>query len=109
MKKLTAAAMLAATLAVGSIGSAAPASAQGFNFSFDVGDVRFAYRDGYWDNHHRWHKWHNAAEARAFERMHHDRWNNSYHYRVRNSGWRDNDRDGVPNRYDRHPENPTRN
>ena len=107
MKKLTAAAMFAATLAVTSIGATLPASAQGyrsqpsFNFSFNTGDVRFAYRDGYWDNGHRWHNWRNAREAREFRRMYGHRWNDSYHYRLRNSGWRDEDRDGIPNRLDR--------
>ncbi|MHB1205277.1 MAG: hypothetical protein ACYCZX_06900 [Rhodospirillaceae bacterium] len=100
MKKFAIAA-LAASLALGTMAVSAPASAQSFGFSFNTGDVAFAYRDGYWDRYHNWHNWRSAREAREYRRIYRDRYYDSYHHRLRNMGWRDEDRDGVPNRYDR--------
>lgn len=102
MKKLTLAAVLAATLTAGAVTSVAtPAQAQAFSFSFNTGDVAFAYSDGYWDRNHRWHAWRNAREHREFRNKFGHMYNNSRHTRVRNQGWRDSDRDGIPNRVDR--------
>jgi hypothetical protein len=97
------AAVLAITL------PAAPAAARdSFAFSFDVGNVRMGYSDGYWDNNHQWHSWRNSREHRAYRNQYHDRYANSRHNRHKNGGWRDNDGDGVPNRQDDHPNNPRR-
>lgn len=88
MRKLT---MIAAILGTaGTLALTAPpaSAADTFRFSFSVGDVAVAYRDGYYDRYNRWHRWSNPREAREF--------------RLRYSGrYRDIDRDGVPNRYDR--------
>lgn len=91
-----------------SLSAAAPAMAQGFAFSFDTGNVRMGYSDGYWDNNHRWHNWRNAREAREYRRMYANRYEHNRHTRMRNGGWRDSDGDGVPNRFDDRPNNPYR-
>jgi heme-degrading monooxygenase HmoA len=57
-------------------------------FSFNFGDVAFAYRDGYWDNSHRWHKWRNSREHREYRNQHGDNYRNGYHHRYRGQGWR---------------------
>ena len=101
MNKLTLAAVLAATLIGGTMTAAAPAQAQGFNFSFNTGDVAFAYSDGYWDRNRNWHSWRSSRELREFRRSHGHLYNNTRHTRVRNQGWRDQDGDGIPNRVDR--------
>lgn len=101
MKKLTLIAALAAILSAGAMTAAAPAQAQGFAFSFNTGDVAFAYRDGYWDRSHRWHSWRSAREAREFRRAYGHLYRDMRHTRLRNMGWRDEDRDGIPNRFDR--------
>ena len=99
--------IITALTAIG-LAMAAPAMAQGFAFSFDTGNVRMGYSDGYWDNGHHWHAWRNAREAAEFRRMYHDRYEHTRHDRYRNGGWRDSDGDGVPNRFDDHPNNPYR-
>lgn len=101
MKKFAIAA-LAASLSLGTMTAVtAPAQAQGFAFSFNTGDVAFAYRDGYWDHNRRWHSWRSPAEARAYRnayRHHYYPYPRNYY---RNMGWRDSDHDGIPNRVDR--------
>jgi hypothetical protein len=71
----------------------------------------YLWTPGYWNWNGRRHVWVNGAWVR--ERRGHaynapvwvqegDRW------RFRRGGWGDRDRDGVPNRVDRHPNNPHR-
>ena len=109
MKKLLLAAALIGSIATAAIATSGPVAARdAFNFSFNVGDVRFAYSDGYWDNGHRWHNWRNTREAREYRARFGEHWNNVRHTRARNMGWNDSDRDGVPNRLDNHPNNPRR-
>jgi hypothetical protein len=84
-------------------------SADAFRFSFDAGNVRLGYTDGYWDNGHKWHKWRNGREAREFQNQYHDRYVADRHTRFKNAGWRDSDGDGVPDRLDSRPNNPRRN
>jgi hypothetical protein len=69
--------------------------------SIDLGNVRFGYRDGYYDHRGNWHRWRSNREARAFRMSYRDRYWDGPRSRYPNRGWRDNDRDGVPNRYDR--------
>lgn len=107
MKLLRKALIGAAAIAV--MSAAAPSFADdAFRFSFDVGNVRLGYTDGYWDNSHKWHAWHNAREAREFQARYHDRYVADKHSRFKNAGWRDSDGDGIPNRLDDHPNNPHR-
>lgn len=115
MKSLRKALVGAAAIATlgAALGTAAismPAFADdAFKFSFDVGNVRLGYSDGYWDTGHHWHAWRNAREAREFQSRYHDRYVGDKHTRFKNAGWRDNDGDGIPNRLDDHPNNPRRN
>ncbi|HWU54657.1 MAG TPA: hypothetical protein VN175_04085 [Rhizomicrobium sp.] len=94
-----------AALSTAPLAAAAPAAAQPSHFSFRVGDVAFGYSDGYYDHDRRWHSWRNQRE-RNWYRVNYGNSYRGYHHR----GWRyDSDRDGIPNRYDRHPNNPYRN
>ena len=89
-----------------------PATAQPVGFSFRVGDIAMAYDDGYYDRGHRWHAWRHARERdwyrvnyrNGYRGMRHDRDHGGTEYADR-----DRDNDGVPNRYDRRPDNPHRN
>jgi hypothetical protein len=110
MKKLLMATAIAGLATLFSVGNASTASAaDSFAFSFNTGDVAVAYSDGYWDNAHRWHRWHNAREHREWRARYHDRYYPKAHGHYHNSGWRDRDGDGVPNRFDSRPNNPWRN
>ena len=85
LRKVLLASVLGASCAV----IAAPAVAADFGFSFNTGDVAFAYRDGYWDRYHRWHYWHDRDQWRWY-RAH---YGNSYydwdHDRYGDNGWHD--------------------
>ncbi|MGE4064115.1 MAG: hypothetical protein AB7E79_12175 [Rhodospirillaceae bacterium] len=109
MKKLT---MIAAIL--GTVGSLAiadaqvtPAAAQDrFGFSFSVGDVDMAYRNGYYDRWGRWHYWASPREMREFRGRYASRYRDMDWDGVPNRYDRDRDGDGVPNRYDHRPNRP---
>jgi len=102
MKKLAMTAAMVSAVALLSMAAPSSAHAQdAFTFSFNTGNVAFAYSDGYWDNERRWHRWRDAREAREFRKHHGHRYYHRKHTSVHNRGWRDQDRDGVPNRHDR--------
>lgn len=61
---------------------------RGTTVSFDFGSVAFGYRDGYWDNDHRWHKWRNSRDHRDYRDQHRDNYRHGYHHRYRGQGWR---------------------
>ena len=90
----------------------APASAQPTHFSFRIGDVAMGFNDGYYDNYHRWHRWRNMREhewyrahyTRNFRNMRRDQDRDG----IPNRFDRDRDNDGVPNRFDSRPNNPYR-
>jgi len=90
-----------------------PASAQPSHFSFRVGDVAFGYRDGYYDRRREWHSWRDARErnwyrvryAHQYRGMRHDQDRDGIPDRFD----RDRDGDGVSNRRDDRPNNPYRN
>jgi len=44
-------------------------------------DDVIGYRDGYWDNKHRWHPWKNEREYLRFRRYHGSRYNDWNHDR----------------------------
>lgn len=97
LKILTAAGFLGASALLGSAGLAGSAAmAQPLGFSFRIGDVAFAYRDGYYDHRRRWHPWRSARERNWYRSRY------AYNYR---SIRRDQDRDGIPNRFDRDRDN----
>ena len=70
--------------------------------------VGMVWVPGYWDWRYGRHYWVAGHWVRPRPGYYHEpvRW----HYRdgryYRAGGWRDSDRDGVPNRYDRAPHNP---
>jgi hypothetical protein len=109
MKKLT---MIAAIL--GTVGSLAiadahttPAAAQDrFAFSFSVGDVDMAYRNGYTDRYGRFHYWSSPREMREFRGRYASRYRDMDWDGIPNRYDRDRDGDGVPNRYDNRPNRP---
>ena len=67
--------------------SAAPAA--GITIGFDVGNVAFAYSDGYWDHNHHWHRWHNHHERYLYMQDHADNYHGWVHTRDRDHGWHD--------------------
>ena len=102
MKHLRLAAVVVGAVAALTFANASPASAkETFSFSFNTGDVAFAYSDGYWDRSHKWHKWHNTREAREYRSHYASNYTPARHTRVKNGGWRDQDHDGIPNAVDR--------
>ena len=106
MKKLT---MIAAIL--GTVGSLAiadahitPAAAQDrFSFSFSVGDVDLAFRNGYYDERGRWHTWASPREMREFRGRYASRYRDTDHDGIPNRYDWDRDGDGIPNYADRNP------
>jgi hypothetical protein len=102
----------AALLCGAGMASTLPAAAQPAHFSFRIGDVAIGYNDGYYDRHHRWHRWRHARErewyrehyVNQYRGMRHDR----DHDGIPNRFDRDRDNDGVPNWRDSRPNNPYR-
>lgn len=80
------------------------------------------HRNGHWAQHHSHHghpharhghraeRHHHAHRRAQFERERHAQWQHRHHRQAqRHAPVRyDRDRDGVPNRYDRRPNNPYR-
>ena len=64
-------------------------AADDFSFSFDTGNVAFAYTDGYWDNDHHWHKWHSHREAVEYRKRFGDHYHTWKHTRDADHGWQD--------------------
>jgi hypothetical protein len=104
-------------LAVGLLSGAAmtvsaPAAAQPNGFSFRLGDIGFAYDDGYYDRSHRWHAWRHQRERDWYRVNYRNHYRGYNHDRDRDGVPdrmdRDRDNDGVPNRYDNRPNNPYR-
>ena len=105
MKNTLKMALIASTICTAGFIGTVPASAQPTGFSFRVGDVAVAYSDGYYDHRNRWHSWRHARERDWYRSQYRDRyyWDRdrvAYGY-----GRRDNDRDGIPNRFDRDRDN----
>ncbi|MCA0200256.1 MAG: thrombospondin type 3 repeat-containing protein [Proteobacteria bacterium] len=109
MKKLAMMAAILGTVSTLAIADAqmSPAAARDrFSFSFSVGDVDVAYRNGYYDRSGRFHYWASPREQRE--------WRARYAARYRDMDWdgvpdrydRDRDGDGIPNYYDNRPNRP---
>jgi len=84
-------ALVALTLAGGSLAAGLPAVAAGVSVSVDPGTVAFGYNDGYWDRGHQWHGWANpqaATEYKTQNSSHYYAWN---HDRDSDQGWRGQD------------------
>jgi len=51
------------------------------------GNVAFGYRDGYWDNGHRWHHWRNRHDYRGYRDQNGSNYHDMNHNRENNDGW----------------------
>ena len=89
MKIVIAGAVAALALAGATLVAATPATARvNFGVSINVGDVQFAYRDGYWDRWHRWHAWRDPDDWRWYRERYSDRYFDWQHDRDPDMGWR---------------------
>jgi len=75
---------------------------RGNTVSVGFGDIAFAYRDGYWDNSHRWHRWRNAREHRNYRHRYSNGYSNWNHDRDGDDGWRRDNRDDRRDRRREH-------
>jgi hypothetical protein len=90
MKMFGKAALAAVALSLLPFAAAAPASArERAVVGFDFGNVAFGFRDGYWDQGHRWHRWHNRRDAVGYRTQYGDHYRDMSHNRARNHGWQD--------------------
>ena len=80
MKTIIKAALISGVTALAAIAVAPPALAQ-IGISVNFGDVADGYRDGYWDSHHRWHKWHNPNDWRDYSHAHPEHYHDYNHDR----------------------------
>jgi hypothetical protein len=93
MKRVIKVALLAATLAPVPVIGAAPAYARAqIGVTVDLGNIAFAYTDGYWDRDHHWHRWRNAEEERSYRQSNRAHFYDHRHDRDHDRGWRDHDR-----------------
>lgn len=109
-RTVIAAAIFGAVALVPTLTISTPAMARdAFTFSFRTGNVDLAFRDGYYDRRHNWHRWRNEREAREFRSRYSGRFRDEDHDGIPDNVDRDRDGDGVPNRADARPDNPFRN
>jgi hypothetical protein len=59
----------------------------GAAISLSFGDIAFGYRDGYWDNSHRWHRWNNDRDYRNYRTNHTGYYRDWNHDRDGGDGW----------------------
>jgi len=90
--------LLAGALAVLPLLGAQTAVAKtGIGITLAVGGIEVAYRDGYWDRDHHWHRWHDRQEAEryraAYPDKYYDRDHDGDYYRDNRNRDRDYDRD----------------
>ena len=84
--------VLATSVAVNAAGITIGTSERGRDhgntgIAISIGDVAFAFQDGYWDNGHRWHKWRNSREQQDYRNQHADKYRNGYHGHYSGQGW----------------------
>jgi hypothetical protein len=68
-------------------------------FAIQIGDIVFAYSDGYYDRHRRWHRWRNDDERNYYRRHQGTRYYDYSRDRDRDRNRRDW-RDGRRDRWD---------
>ena len=56
----------------------------------DYGNVAFGYRDGYWDNGHRWHRWNNDHDFQGYRGHQGNNYHDWNHDRDGDHGWKRN-------------------
>ena len=57
----------------------APAALAGVGVSINFGEVSVGYRDGYYDHHHRWHRWHHDNDWQSYRDAHPDNYRDYGH------------------------------
>lgn len=112
IKSAAVASCLFAAVGVASVPAQADGFAIGINsahgdhrgnvISVGFGNVAFGYRDGYWDNAHRWHRWRNAREHRNYRRHYSGGYSDWNHDRDGGDGWRRDGNDDRRGHRDRH-------
>ncbi len=60
----------------------------GVGVGVGLGDVAYGYRDGYWDNDHRWHNWRDAREMNEYRNRSGNHYYDYRHDRDPDQGWR---------------------
>lgn len=86
MKSIRIASVIVGAIAAVTLANMSPVQAgDAFAFSFNTGDVAFAYSDGYWDRSHNWHGWRDAREHNEYRRYNGDAYRAA---RERDNGWR---------------------
>ena len=83
--KLFKAALLVSTLALSLTAVAAPAMARS-SVSIDFGNIALGYRDGYYDNGHRYHHW-DRRKAEAYRTRYNDNYRDMRHNHDHNRSW----------------------
>lgn len=87
MSKVFKSAILALGLVGATLSTAGTASAEDIGVSINLGNVAFAYRDGYWDQDRHWHPWRNKHEARDYRARQHNEYHDWNHDRDHDRGW----------------------
>jgi hypothetical protein len=84
-------AFLALALTGGSLAVALPATAADVSVGVSPGGIAFGYSDGYWDQGHQWHKWHDQRQAAEFRKENHEHYYAHRHDADRDHGWHENE------------------
>ena len=77
--------ILAAPLCLVPTAFTSPASARAA-VAIDLGGVAIGYRDGYYDQGHRYHRW-ARADAERYRAQYHDHYRDMAHTRDHDRGW----------------------
>jgi hypothetical protein len=83
-------AAVALTLTGAVLATAGPASARYHSdpiISIGFGNIAFGYRDGYWDNDHRWHHWRHSHDYRNYRDHQGSNYHDWNHDRDADHGW----------------------
>jgi len=86
MKLVLKATLFASALAILPLSAAVPASARAV-VSLNFGNIAVGYRDGYWDNGHRWHRWSNSRDSSRYRSQYQGSYHDMSHTRAHNNGW----------------------
>ncbi|MGB8363366.1 MAG: hypothetical protein ACLQUZ_18630 [Rhizomicrobium sp.] len=78
MKTILKAALISAGIGLAATAAAPPAIAQ-IGISVNFGDVAIGYRDGYYDSHHRWHRWAHPDDYKNYSHAHPEHFHDMNH------------------------------
>jgi hypothetical protein len=71
--------LLASTLLLGAVTATAGVANAAVGVGFNIGDVSVGFNDGYWDNHHRFHRWARHEDMEAWRHAHADAYHDWRH------------------------------